>query len=165
MDAAHTLLAFFETRRGRMQGFRFRDPVDNRSWPPSGEISTLDQGIGTGDGETTAFQLVKRYASGGASVERVVSKPVEETVVVAVDGIATSTFGVDWMTGAVTLESAPAEGAVVTAGFSVGWISPTGCAVWSWSGASDANRRLAATPGREATCTSRSLAYLGRPAI
>lgn len=117
MDDAHALLAFFEARRGRMHGFRFRDPVDNSSCLPSGEISALDQVVGTGDGETTAFQLVKRYESGGISVERVVSKPVEETVVVAVNGVVTTAFVVDWLTGVVTLESAPVEGAVVTAGF------------------------------------------------
>ena len=116
-DAAHELLAFFEARRGRMHGFRFRDPVDGKSCLPSGEVSCLDQVIGTGDGETAAFQLVKRYESGGASVERVVSKPVEETVVVAVNGVETSAFVVDWMTGVVTLETAPVDGAAVTAGF------------------------------------------------
>ncbi|RYZ13053.1 MAG: TIGR02217 family protein [Alphaproteobacteria bacterium] len=116
-DAAHELLAFFEARRGRMHGFRFRDPLDWKSCLPSGEISFLDQVIGTGDGETAAFQLVKRYESGGAWVERVVSKPVEASVVVAVNGVETSSFVVDWDAGIVTFEDAPAEGAVVTAGF------------------------------------------------
>lgn len=116
-DAAHELLAFFEARRGRMHGFRFRDPVDWKSCLPSQEISCLDQAIGNGDGETTAFQLIKRHESGGFWSERVVTKPVQETVAIAVNGIETLSFAVDWNTGIVTLEDVPAEGAAITAGF------------------------------------------------
>jgi len=116
-DAAHELLAFFEARRGRMHGFRFRDPLDSKSCLPSGEISSLDQVIGTGDGEKAAFQLVKRYESGGAWVERVVTKPVEDSVVTAVDGVETASFVVDWDAGVVTFADAPADGAAITAGF------------------------------------------------
>lgn len=64
-DAAHELLSFFEARRGRLHGFRFRDPVDWKSCAPGETISAGDQAIGLGDGETAAFQLVKRYESGG----------------------------------------------------------------------------------------------------
>lgn len=116
-DAAHELLAFFEARRGRLHGFRFRDPVDWKSCLPSQEVSSVDQVIGTGDGETTAFQLVKRYESGGVWTERVVAKPVESSVVAAVSGVAVMAFAVDIASGVVTFETAPAEGAVVTAGF------------------------------------------------
>lgn len=117
MDTAHELIAFFEARRGRQYGFRFRDPVDWKSCAPGQAISALDQIIGTGDGETASFQLVKRYASGGEWIERVVAKPVEDTVVLAVDGVAITTFEIDLTTGVVTFESAPADGAVLTAGF------------------------------------------------
>jgi uncharacterized protein (TIGR02217 family) len=67
LDAAHELIAFFEARVGRLNGFRFRDPVDFRSCAPRGEVSAADQVIGAGDGATAAFQLVKRYDSGGQS--------------------------------------------------------------------------------------------------
>ena len=33
-DVAHELIAFFEARRGRVHGFRFRDPVDWKSCAP-----------------------------------------------------------------------------------------------------------------------------------
>lgn len=116
-DAAHELVAFFEARGGRRFGFRFRDPVDWKSCSPGGVISDEDQPLGVGDGETTAFQLVKRYVSGGEAAERVVRKPVAASVVVAVDGVATEAFEVDVATGVVTFDVAPAEGAVLTAGF------------------------------------------------
>jgi uncharacterized protein (TIGR02217 family) len=116
-DAAYELAAFFEARRGRMHGFRFRDPLDWKSCMPSPAIAATDQALGVGDAEATQFQLTRRYSSGGAIHERRIAKPVEASVLVAIDGTATSAFTVDWSAGVVTLESAPAEGAVLTAGF------------------------------------------------
>lgn len=115
-EAAHELIAFFEARGGRRFGFRFRDPIDWKSCTPGGTISATDQPLGSGDGETTAFQLVKRYDSGGAFADRVIRKPVAGTVVVAVNGLAAD-FEVDAATGVVTFVAAPADGAVLTAGF------------------------------------------------
>jgi uncharacterized protein (TIGR02217 family) len=116
-DQAHALIAFFEARGGRLHGFRFRDPVDWKSCAPSQAPAAMDQPLGTGDGETTQFQLVKRYADGGASWDRTIAKPVEDTVLVAVDGVLTTAFEVDLATGLVTFDAAPAAGAVLTAGF------------------------------------------------
>lgn len=117
LDLAHELLAFFEARRARAYGFRFRDPVDWKSCAPSLGVSATDQALGVGDGETASFQLVKRYPSGGAWWDRVVAKPVAESVVVAVDGAATTAFDLDASTGVVTFGVAPDEGAMLTAGF------------------------------------------------
>ena len=117
-DVAHELVTFFEARRGRMHGFRFRDPVDWKSCAPSQPIAARDQPLGVGDGETTEFQLVKRYASGGEYWNREIRKPVEGTVLVAADGVAT-----DGVRGRLddeawlTFDAAPADGAVLTAGF------------------------------------------------
>ncbi|MDP3735832.1 MAG: DUF2460 domain-containing protein [Hyphomonadaceae bacterium] len=116
-DLAHALVAFFEARRGRMHGFRFRDPIDWKSCAPSLAISAADQPLGAGDGETTEFQLVKRYTSGGASWDRAITKPVEDAVLVAIDGEVVTAFEVDWTTGVVMFDAAPADGAVLTAGF------------------------------------------------
>lgn len=71
--------------------------------------------LGTGDGARTAFPLVKRYGD----VERPVAKPVAGTVRVAVAGVelAVAAFEVEATTGIVTLDTAPAVGATVTAGF------------------------------------------------
>jgi uncharacterized protein (TIGR02217 family) len=117
LDLAHELVAFFEARRGRLYGFRFRDPVDCKSCAPSASPGAMDQPLGAGDGVTTAFQLVKRYASGAGSWDRAILKPVDGSVVVAVDGAATTAFDVDLATGVVAFHTAPAEGAVLTAGF------------------------------------------------
>jgi uncharacterized protein (TIGR02217 family) len=116
LDDLHTLIAFFEARRGRLHGFRFRDPIDNRSCAPSAVPSMLDQLIGTGDGVVTAFQLVKLYASGGESWTRTIAKPVAETVIVAVDGVEAE-VSVDHATGLVSFAAPPAPGAEITAGF------------------------------------------------
>jgi len=63
LDALHAVLAFFEERRGRLYGFRFRDAVDCRSGPPSSPPGPTDQRLGTGDGATAVFALVKRYGA------------------------------------------------------------------------------------------------------
>ncbi|MET4632363.1 uncharacterized protein (TIGR02217 family) [Kaistia defluvii] len=73
--------------------------------------------LGAGDEETTVFQLRKTYGALHAPYERAIAKPVEGSVTVAVDGVATEDFAVDPTTGLVTLAEAPAEGAIVTAGF------------------------------------------------
>lgn len=111
VDAAE-LLAFFEAREGRLYGFRFKDFADFKSCALNVNPAATDQAIGTGDGVTAAFQLVKTY--GG--VARDITKPVSDTVRVAVDGVEVG-FVVDETTGIVTLASAPAAGKAVTAGF------------------------------------------------
>lgn len=97
------LLAFFRARMGPARAFRLRDPFDSRG---EGEM------LGTGDGATRRFALVRRY---DAAVRRIV-RPVAGSVRVAVDGVATQGFAVDGE-GVVTLDSAPAAGAAVTASF------------------------------------------------
>lgn len=116
LDDIHTLLAFFEARRGRLHGFRFRDPLDNRSCAPSVQPSPADQALGTGDGERTDFQLVKHYASGAQSWTRTIAKPVEGSVRAAIDGAETPVT-TDHTTGLITFDTPPAPGARITAGF------------------------------------------------
>ena len=97
------LLAFFRARMGAARGFRLRDPFD---FAAAGEV------VGVGDGVARRFALVKSYGA----TERRITRPVAGSVVVAVDGIATSAFSVE-AGGWVVLDVAPAVGAVVTAGF------------------------------------------------
>ena len=115
-DEIAGLVAFFEARRGRLHGFRFHDPLDHKSCLPSRPPAATDQEIGTGDGVQTRFQLVKHYVSGAQSWTRIITKPVPESVSVAVDGEIVDA-GTDALTGQVTLTEPPAPGAVVTAGF------------------------------------------------
>jgi len=122
LDQLHAVVSFFEERRGRLHGFRWRDHVDWKSCPPLGSPSPLDQIIGTGDGTTATFQIVKTYGASHAPWTRTIAKPVAGTVVVAVAGVAQaegSHFTVDATTGEITFLSGhvPAVGAAVTAGF------------------------------------------------
>lgn len=114
------VIAFFEARHGRLYGFRFRDPFDFKSCRVAEVPAPDDQLIGTGDGATTQFQLIKRYQSGAASYARIIKKPVAGSVRVAVDG-AEKTEGADFTldetTGLVTFITAPGAGLAVTAGF------------------------------------------------
>jgi uncharacterized protein (TIGR02217 family) len=102
------VLAFFEERRGRFHAFLWRDALDHSS--------NGFEAIGTGDGSATAFQLLKRYGAAFDPYLRSITKPVADTVVVKVDGLVVAA-AVDVLTGIVTLDEAPDEGAVVTASF------------------------------------------------
>ncbi|MFK3891155.1 DUF2460 domain-containing protein [Sphingomonas sp. NPDC079357] len=97
------LLAFFRARMGAARGFRLRDPFDWRA---------TDETIGTGDGATRHFALVRRY---GAATRRI-TRPVAGSVRVTVAGVATSAFTLS-AGGIVTLDTAPAAGAAVAASF------------------------------------------------
>lgn len=112
LETLQTVVAFFEARGGRLNGFRFRDALDDRSGAPGAVVTATDQVIGTGDGAAVSFQLVKAY---GDYFRRIL-KPAAGSVIVAVDGVETS-VSVDETTGIITLAVAPAEGVLVTAGF------------------------------------------------
>ena len=117
-DDLAAVVAFFEARNGRLHGFRFKDWGDHKSCLPSGTPSQSDQGIGTGDGTTTGFQLVKRYASGAQSWTRIIAKPVSGSVRIALGVVEQmSGWSVDTATGLVTFNSPPGSGVAVTAGF------------------------------------------------
>jgi len=117
-DDLAAVVAFFEARNGRLYGFRWKDWGDYKSCLPSGTPSATDQSIGTGNGTTTEFQLVKAYTSGAQTWTRTITKPVSETVTVALDGIVqASGWSVDTTTGLVTFATAPATGVGITAGF------------------------------------------------
>jgi uncharacterized protein (TIGR02217 family) len=121
LEALSAVVAFFEERRGRLHGFRWRDRLDHSSAAPGAGISPTDQDIGTGDGATATFQLVKIYGVVHAPYQRAVAKPVAG-VRVAVDGsevISGTAFTCDLTTGIVTFLAGhiPASGAAITAGF------------------------------------------------
>ncbi|MDE3079055.1 MAG: DUF2460 domain-containing protein [Paracoccaceae bacterium] len=121
LDDVQALIAFFEARGGQLYGFRWKDWADFKSCAPSADPGPLDQRIGTGDGATRDFQLVKTYASGGALYQRVITKPVVGTVLVALADLPQREgldYTVDAATGIVTLAEPLAAGVPVTAGFS-----------------------------------------------
>ncbi|MDE2363134.1 MAG: DUF2460 domain-containing protein [Hyphomicrobiales bacterium] len=114
-----SILSFFEERRGRLYGFRWRDRLDFSSAAPGAAVAPTDQAIATGDGATKTFQLVKTYGAAFAPYARAIAKPVAGSVRIAVAGaeLAASAFTADATTGLVTLAAAPGAGAAVTAGF------------------------------------------------
>lgn len=119
LDDLAEIIAFFEARSGRLHSFRWRDPLDFSSASPSTAPSATDQPLGVGDGATTAFQLIKRYESGGIVWNRTISKPVAGSVRVAADAVTVdpAEIVVDTDTGQVVFATAPAVGLVLTAGF------------------------------------------------
>lgn len=120
LDDLYAVLAFFEARAGQFYGFRFHDPVDHKSCAPGAAIGAGDQIIGTGNGSTATFQLVKRYADAGGEAMRVIGKPVAGTVRVSVAGsvVPVADYTVSDATGVVTFKPGkiPVSG-TVRAGF------------------------------------------------
>ncbi|MEM1381285.1 MAG: DUF2460 domain-containing protein [Pseudomonadota bacterium] len=112
---AETLVHFFEARQGRRYAFRFRDPFDHSSALGGAAPSATDQTLGVGDGTATEFPLYKDY--GGVS--RRIELAEAGSVFVAVDGAVLT--GGAWSLSAernrVILQTAPAVGQVITAGF------------------------------------------------
>lgn len=121
VDDLYAVIAFFEERRGRLHAFRWKDWSDFKSCAPGEAISPLDQALGEGDGERAEFQLVKTYGSAFAPWTRIIRKPVEGTVRIAVAGIEKppGTFAADHSTGVIIFAEGhvPAPGEAVTAGF------------------------------------------------
>ncbi|MDE3017021.1 MAG: DUF2460 domain-containing protein [Pseudomonadota bacterium] len=103
------LIAFFRARKGRADGFRFKDWSD---------YQTTGEAIAAGDGVTTVFQLTKAYASGTTSESRSISKPVAGTVNIYLAAVLqNSGYTLDTTTGLVTFTAAPGSGVAITADF------------------------------------------------
>lgn len=115
------VIEFFEERRGRLYGFRWRDRADFASCAPGATPAPTDQTLGKGDGARAAFQLVKAYGGAFSAYVRVIAKPVSGTVRMAVNGVekTATQFSVDATTGVVTFatDHIPPPGASVTAGY------------------------------------------------
>lgn len=116
LDDLYAVQSFFEARLGELYAFRFRDPLDHASGAPGKAPDPTDQVLGTGDGITATFQLVKHTSD---AVARPIRLPVAGSVAAAVDGVTTTNISVDSETGILTFDpgSVPAMGAEVTAGF------------------------------------------------
>jgi len=120
LEDLHDVVAFFEARRGSLHAFRFRDPFDMKSCRPQATPSPLDQTLGTGDGETLRFALVKVYGEGGDAFRRPIARPRPESLRVAVGGSELSYpggFTFDGEKAEVVLADAPAVGVAITAGY------------------------------------------------
>jgi len=122
LDALSDVVAFFEERRGRLYGFRWRDRLDHSSAMLGATPAPSDQPLGTGDGETASFQLKKAYGGLHAPYARPIAKPVAGSIRIAVGGEEKEEsvhFDSDAATGLVVFRAGhiPPEGEMVTAGF------------------------------------------------
>jgi uncharacterized protein (TIGR02217 family) len=109
-----TLIEFFRARRGPATAFRFRDPYDFSSSGMSGTPGPSDQPLGEGDGAAVRFLLAKAYGDGE---RRRITRPVNGSVRVAVDGAELVTGWTLGDMGEIVFDDPPDVGAAVTAGF------------------------------------------------
>ncbi len=117
-----SVVAFFEERRGRLFGFRWRDRLDHASAAPGAPVSPFDQVLGAGDGARATYALTKTYGGAHAPYVRPIAKPVAGSVRVAVNGAERTQgvhFTVDGTSGVVNFLAGhvPGPGQAVTAGF------------------------------------------------
>ena len=75
--------------------------------------------IGVGDGVNGVFQLQKTYGDASNAVTRLIEKPVEGSLLLALNGVplASGDFSLNATTGQVTIDPAPDPGVEITAGY------------------------------------------------
>lgn len=113
------LLAFFRARRGPAKAFRLRDPFDHSSHAMTGVPQPTDQYLGTGDGNQSAFALVKNYGEAAlpdGPQQRRITRPDPASVVVAQGGVAVSGWTLQ-PGGIIAFAEPPPVGVRVTAGY------------------------------------------------
>ena len=108
IDQVTYLREFHKARKGSKQGFRFKDWSDYRA---------INQHIGTTDGATTQWQLVKRYYAGTEFARRPILKPIQGTVKLYLDGVEITYPLINYSTGVISFTVPPASGQVITADF------------------------------------------------
>lgn len=115
MDKVLEMLTFAYRTAGSWLGFRMKDWVDFKSCPPNQDAQATDQSLGTGDGSTFYFRMNKRY---GPEYTRRIYKPVDGTILVAVNGAVqdTNDYLVDYVNGVIVFDTTPPNNAVLTWG-------------------------------------------------
>lgn len=111
--------------RGPRHTWPWRNPLDFTSCPlavPNDlnpPIEGYDQRIGTGDGSTTEFQLLKTYARDDRMYQRRILLPVVDSVIVWVAGqiVDPTDYVVSRPGGVITFDTAPGFGQVIRAGY------------------------------------------------
>lgn len=105
---AEDIHEFHAAMGGREHSFRFWDPLDYK---------LTAQAIGTGDGSTDAFQIVKTYTQGSATHTRTIEKPIASGFAVYVNDVLKSPstdYALDTKSGIITFTVPPADSAVIT---------------------------------------------------
>jgi uncharacterized protein (TIGR02217 family) len=97
--------AAYRVCRGQLHSFKFRDWSDYQA---------TDQIFGTGDGAETEFALYKNYSFGSETYSRRIYQPTSP-IAIKNDGVTVgSGYTVNYLTGVVTFDVAPAEDDVLT---------------------------------------------------
>ena len=105
-EQATTLVDFFRAVAwGKAGSFCFTDWRDH----------TFANVIGTGDGTTSTFQLVKVYTSGSLSYQRPLTRPIVSRLVVTINGVLTAAYTVSDTGGMLAFDAPPPSGAVIHA--------------------------------------------------
>lgn len=129
MDVYEAIRDQWLAMRGPVHTWPWKDPLDFASVAlakpnVAPAVTMLDQTIGTGDGITRTFQLTKAYTRGANTYTRTISLPVLSSVLVSINGALAGSavspdtpYTVSRPGGVVTFTTAPANGAVIRAGF------------------------------------------------
>lgn len=113
---------FYTARMGAAHSFRYKDfseftTAEDHISPPTNTDETLGS-IPSG-GAPYTFQARKTFTSGGVTITQNITKPIPDTVVVAVNGVAlipSTDFIVDGTTGEITITTSQTIGQTVTYG-------------------------------------------------
>ena len=111
-DNMDDVIHFFYARYGRLYGFRFKDWADYEVGRITlqGGVTENPQTFATGDGVTTVYQLFKLYSSGGFTFSRKITRPVEDTWIIYLNGsplTETTHYTIDYDTGLLTFLTPP----------------------------------------------------------
>jgi uncharacterized protein (TIGR02217 family) len=127
-DVINDLKKHWLIMRGPFNSFPWPDPLDWATLDHSPNVlpvvTLTDQQIGTADGFTDRFQLVKTYTVGSETYDRTIHLPVLASVLVAIDGVivSASDYTVSRPGGEILFDTPPAAPSmghpqVITAGF------------------------------------------------
>lgn len=108
--AVQELLEFWHAVQGEAYGFRVKDYSDFKSCYVSSTPAATDQPLVQNTNSPIEYQMIKRYSAGALYADRIISKPVQGTIVVEDDGSPKTEgidYTIDYTTGLVTLNFTP----------------------------------------------------------
>lgn len=80
------IIAYFHAARGAGNTFNFLDRTEDRTCALNIDPASDDATLGTATASQTDFQLIKTYIAGGNTQSRKITRPIEASVLIEVDG-------------------------------------------------------------------------------
>jgi len=111
------VIGLFKTVKGQELTFLIKDPFNFKSTSLGSVIDKEDQFIGIGDGVNAKFQLKKTYSISNLSYTEDILYPDITTILISVDGGAAEPHIPDPNTGSIFMDTVPANGTIITAGY------------------------------------------------